>query len=195
MPKTGMEPIRRRALISAAIETIHDAGFCDVTVGRIARRAGVSPALAHHYFGSKDQLLAATMRHLLSELGAAIVGRLRRAQGPRERVSAVIAGNFAPDQFRPATISAWLAFYVQAQTVPEARRLHRIYARRLGSNLVHDLSGLLRREAALKAADGAAALIDGLWIRFALAERAPDPAAAAALVEDYIDMQLAAGRR
>ncbi len=185
MPKIGMEPIRRRALISAAIETIHDRGYCDVTVGQIARRAGVSSALAHHYFGSKEDLLIATMRHLLQELGRAIVHRLRKAGNPRERVSAVIAGNFAPDQFQPATISAWLAFYVQAQTVPDARRLHRIYARRLKSNLVHGLSLLIPRDQAIDAAEGAAALIDRLWIRYALAANAPGPAAAIGLVERF----------
>lgn len=195
MPKTGMEPIRRRALISAAIETIHDRGYCDVTVGQIARRAGVSSALAHHYFGSKEDLLIATMRHLLRELGGEIRRRLRRAKGARERISAVIAGNFAPDQFRPATISAWLAFYVQAQTVSEARRLHRVYARRLKSNLVHDLSRLMERADAADAAEGAAALIDGLWIRYSLADRAPEPAAAIALVESFVESRIARGRQ
>ncbi|MEJ8572505.1 choline-binding transcriptional repressor BetI [Microbaculum marinum] len=195
MPKTGMEPIRRRALISAAIETIHDRGFCDVTVGQIARRAGVSTALAHHYFGSKDQLLAETMRHLLRELGRTIVARLRRAATPRQRISAVISGNFAPTQFRPATISAWLAFYVQAQTAPEARRLHRIYARRLKSNLVHDLKALMPDDLAAGTAEGAAALIDGLWIRYALADGTPDPGSAIRLVEDYVESKIARGRQ
>lgn len=190
MPKIGMEPIRRRALISAAIETIHDRGYCDVTVGQIARRAGVSSALAHHYFGSKEDLLTATMRHLLQELGGGIVSRLRRAKGPRERVSAVISGNFASDQFKPATISAWLAFYVQAQTSPDARRLHRIYARRLKSNLVHGLALLIPRAQAIDAAEGAAALIDGLWIRYALADQGPDPAAAIDLVESFISSRV-----
>lgn len=187
-----MEAIRRRALIEAAIETIHDRGFCAVTVGGIARRAGVSTALAHHYFGSKDHLLAETMRHMLAELGGAIIVRLRQAGSPRERVSAVIAGNFGPEQFRPATISAWLAFYVQAQTVPEARRLHRIYARRLDSNLVHDLSRLMPRPQAREVAEATAALIDGLWIRFALADTAPDGARAIAMVEDFVEGRIAA---
>jgi TetR/AcrR family transcriptional repressor of bet genes len=178
-----MEPIRRRALISAAIETIHDRGYCDVTVGQIARRAGVSSALAHHYFGSKEDLLIATMRK-------AIVQRLKKAKDPRERVSAVIAGNFSPDQFQPATISAWLAFYVQAQTVADARRLHRIYACRLKSNLVHGLSLLMPRNQAVEAAEGAAALIDGLWIRYSLADDRPDPAAAIAVVEDFVEARI-----
>lgn len=190
MPKLGMQPVRRQALIGAAIEAIHDAGYCDVTVGQIARRAGVSPALAHHYFGSKEHLLAATMRHLLKELGREVAERLAKARTPRERVSAVIAGNFDCEQFQPAVISAWLAFYLQAQSSPTAKRLLRVYAGRLRSNLLHDLEKLAGREAASRIADGAAALIDGLWIRHALGAQAPDPDAAAGLVEDYIDTQL-----
>jgi len=183
MPRIGMEPVRRKALIAAAIDTIHDRGMGQVTMTEIARRAGVSAALAHHYFGGKDQLLLATMRHLLTELGEEIQARLSEARTPEERVSAVIGGNFSACQFRPAVISAWLAFYVQAQTDPEARRLLRIYIRRLESNLLHALRELTTRERAAEIAETAAALIDGLWIRRSLAEVEPDPEGAIALVE------------
>jgi len=183
MPRIGMEPLRRKALISAAIEAIHARGMGQVTMGEIARRAGVSAALAHHYFGGKDQLLLATMRHLLSELSDEIQARLVEAQTPEERISAVIRGNFAAGQFRPAVISAWLAFYVQAQTDPEARRLLRVYTRRLESNLVHALRDLTTREHAALVAETTAALIDGLWIRRSLAEDSPDPEGAARFVE------------
>ncbi len=183
MPRIGMEPLRRKALISAAIEAIHARGMGQVTMGEIARRAGVSAALAHHYFGGKDQLLLATMRHLLSELSDEIQARLAEAQTPEERISAVIRGNFAAGQFRPAVISAWLAFYVQAQTDPEARRLLRVYTRRLESNLVHALRDLTSREHAAWVAETAAALIDGPWIRRSLAEDFPDPEGAARFVE------------
>jgi TetR/AcrR family transcriptional repressor of bet genes len=181
-----MEPLRRKALISAAIDAIHDRGMGQVTMGEIARRAGVSAALAHHYFGGKDQLLLATMRHLLAELSDEIQARLAEAKTPRARISAVIRGNFAADQFRPAVISAWLAFYVQAQNDPEARRLLRVYTRRLESNLLHALRELTSREHALRVAETAAALIDGTWIRRSLAEGDPDPEGAARLVEDAV---------
>jgi TetR/AcrR family transcriptional regulator, transcriptional repressor of bet genes len=186
VPRTGMEPIRRKALIAAAIDAIHDRGMGQVTMGEIARRAGVSPALAHHYFGGKDQLLLATMRHLLSELGAEIQTRLAEANNPAERIAAVIRGNFAEDQFRPAVISAWLAFYLQAQTDPEARRLLRIYTRRLESNLVHAMRVLAKRDRAAEIAEMAGALIDGLWIRHSLGDRRPDPESAIALVENAV---------
>ena len=183
MPRIGMEPQRRRALISAAIEAIHARGMGQVTMGEIARRAGVSAALAHHYFGGKDQLLLATMRHLLTELGEEIQTRLATAKTPQERISAVISGNFAACQFRPAVISAWLAFYVQAQIDTEARRLLRIYTRRLESNLLHALRELTTRDRAEDIAETAAALIDGLWIRRSLSESDPDPTGAIVLVE------------
>ncbi len=186
MPRTGMEPIRRKALISAAIDTIHERGMAQVTMGEIARRAGVSAALAHHYFGGKDDLLLATMRHLLSELGEEIQARLSAARSPEERISAIVRGNFAPCQFRPAVISAWLAFYVQAQTDAEARRLLRVYTKRLESNLLHALRELADRDHAVGIAEMAAALIDGLWIRRSLAEAGPDPEGAVALVESAV---------
>jgi TetR/AcrR family transcriptional regulator, transcriptional repressor of bet genes len=186
MPRIGMEPVRRKALISAAIDAIHENGMGQVTMGEIARRAGVSAALAHHYFGGKDQLLLATMRHLLTELGEEIQSRLAVAKTPHERIAAVIRGNFAPGQFRPAVISAWLAFYVQAQNDPDARRLLRVYRRRLDSNLLHPLREITAREHAVRIAETAAALIDGLWIRRSLSDASPDPEGATRLVEDAV---------
>lgn len=183
MPRIGMEPVRRKALISAAIDAIHDRGMGQVTMGEIARRAGVSAALAHHYFGGKDQLLLATMRHLLTELGEEVQARLAEAKTPEARIAAVVRGNFSACQFRPAVISAWLAFYVQAETDPEARRLLRIYTRRLESNLLHALRELTTGERAEEIAEMAASLIDGLWIRRSLADNEPDPESAALLVE------------
>jgi TetR/AcrR family transcriptional repressor of bet genes len=190
MPRIGMEPVRRKALISAAIDAIHDRGMSQVTMGEIARRAGVSAALAHHYFGGKDALLLATMRHLLADLGEEIQSRLAAAVTPQERLSAVIPGNFAACQFRPAVISAWLAFYVQAQTDQEARRLLHVYTRRLESNLLHALRALTTREHATRVAETAAALIDGVWIRRSLAGADPDPEGAARLVEEAVAQAL-----
>ena len=66
MPKVGMEPIRRDALVKATIAEIGAAQSLDVTVGQIARRAGMSSALAHHYFGGKDQIFLAAMRYILT---------------------------------------------------------------------------------------------------------------------------------
>ncbi|MBT1155343.1 transcriptional regulator BetI [Aminobacter anthyllidis] len=190
MPKVGMEPLRRKALIDATISAIGERGSLDVTMSEIAGRAGVSSALAHHYFGAKDDLLQATMRYLLTELNADCRAALTASTTPRARVSAVIAVNFSDKQFRAETIAAWLAFYVEAQKSPTLRRLLRVYASRLHSNLMSGLSALLSRPEAERVAETTAALIDGLYIRRALKDGIPDAATAAALIEDYLEIKL-----
>ena len=112
MPKVGMEPVRRKALIEAAISAVGERGSLNVTMSEIAGRAGVSSALAHHYFGAKDELLVATMRQLLADLGADFIKALRRADTPRKRISAVVGVSFATGQFDRETVAAWLAFMV-----------------------------------------------------------------------------------
>ncbi|ABX61643.1 HTH-type transcriptional regulator BetI [Brucella suis 63/252] len=190
MPKIEMEPLRRRELIDAAIRTIGQRGSLDVTVAQIAHEAGVSPALAHHYFGGKDKLILATMRHLLRELGRDLNAAIKQANTPHERIAAIIAVNFSAAQFAQETIAAWLTFYVHAQQSDDIKRLLRIYARRLHSNLVFALEQLTSRARANRIAEGAGAMIDGLYIRHALGADAPDAASAIALVEDYIAIQL-----
>lgn len=191
MPKIGMEELRRKDLICATIKTIGQRGSLDVTVAQIAKKAGVSPALAHHYFGGKDQLLLATMRHLLSELGADFRNALTSGASARERLAVIIRVNFSDTQFADETIAAWLTFYAHAQQSHEMRRLLRIYARRLHSNLCFALAQLTTKANARHIAEGTGALIDGLYIRHALGADAPKAAAASALVEDYITVQLA----
>jgi TetR/AcrR family transcriptional repressor of bet genes len=80
MPKVGMRPIRRKQLVAAAIATIHQHGFASATVARIARTAGVSSGIVHHYFADKDELLFATIWELLAELRRDTVDRQREAR-------------------------------------------------------------------------------------------------------------------
>ncbi|MBT8409080.1 MAG: transcriptional regulator BetI [Alphaproteobacteria bacterium] len=182
MPKLGMEPIRRDALVRATITEIGAKGSLDVTVGQIAARAGVSSGLAHHYFGSKTRIFMAAMRHILAEYGRSVRTALSRAETPQERLHAILATSLAPGNFSPDTVAAWLNFYVQAQTMPEAQRLLRIYHARLRSNLVHALSPLVGQKAPAQA-DILAALIDGIYIRSALAPHGARQTGAAGLAD------------
>ncbi|MEM7303649.1 MAG: transcriptional regulator BetI [Pseudomonadota bacterium] len=190
MPKVGMEPIRRKALVDAAITAIGESGSLDVRVSDIAGIAGVSPALAHHYFGGKEQLLEAALRHILVLLKAELLPRLAKSETPRERLSAIVAASFSPSQFEPATISAWLNFYIQAMSNDKAARLLNIYARRLHDNLVHEFVRLMPRAKAEQLADSVAALIDGYWLRSALGTRAGGEERVRDVIETYIDLSI-----
>ena len=193
MPKLGMEPIRKAALVKATIVEIGRVGSLDVTVSQIAKRAGMSSALAHHYFGSKEDIFLAAMRHILTLYGAEVRGALALAAdtggGPQGRLRAVLAASFSPANFRREAVGAWLNFWVLAQTVPQAKRLLAIYQRRLRSNLLAGLRPLAGARAEALA-DGLGALIDGLYLREVLKSGPPDGAAAVATALAYLDAQL-----
>lgn len=189
MPKVGMEPIRKDALVKATISEIGRAGSLDVTVSQIARRAGMSPALAHHYFGSKEEMFLAAMRHILTLYGAEVRGALATAHGPEARLRAILSASFSPGNFRREAVSAWLNFWVLAQTVPQARRLLAIYQRRLRSNLLSCLVPLAGSKAPALA-DGLGALIDGLYLREVLKSGAPDGVAAVDAALNYLNSHL-----
>jgi len=164
MPKLGMEPIRRAALVKATIDEIGAVGNLDVTVSNIAKRAGMSSALAHHYFGGKEQIFLAAMHHTLALYAAEVRATLSGAKGHQARLEAIIRAGFTSSNFQPEVIAAWLNFYVLAQTSTAAHDLLRIYQRRLHSNLMHDLRPLLGQRAE-GTAGRIAGLIDGLYLR------------------------------
>jgi len=172
MPKLGMEPIRRAALVKATIDEIGAVGSLDVTVSKIAKRAGMSSALAHHYFGSKDQIFLAAMRHTMTVYGAEVRGALVMANGPQARLEAIIRAGFSSSNFRHEVIAAWLNFYVLAHSSKDAQRLLSVYQRRLHSNLVYNLRPLIGSRAG-SAAARLAGLIDGLYLRQGL-QQIPD---------------------
>ncbi|TGS59816.1 TetR family transcriptional regulator, partial [Mesorhizobium sp. M1C.F.Ca.ET.176.01.1.1] len=80
MPKKGVEPVRREQLIRATFQTIDEIGMADATVATIAKKAGLSSGIVAHYFGDKDGLLEATMRHVLRDLWQATARRRRAAK-------------------------------------------------------------------------------------------------------------------
>jgi TetR/AcrR family transcriptional repressor of bet genes len=186
-----MGPIRRKQLIEAAIATIKTHGFPNATVVRIARRAGVSSGIVHHYFADKDELLFATMRALLEALRRDAVRRLRAAKGPRERVLAVIEASFGAEQLEEGVFSVWLALYGAARHSPRLQRILTLYHRRLRGNLMHDLVKLVGRPRAAQLAETLAAMIDGLWLRYALVGKPADPAHPRVLTREVLDAHLA----
>jgi len=189
MPKLGMEPIRRAALVKATIDEIGANGSLDVTVSQIAKRAGMSSALAHHYFGGKEQIFLAAMRHTLAVYAAEVRGALAMADNPKERLEAIVRAGFGTSNFRREVIAAWLNFYVLAQTSGEAKRLLTIYQRRLHANLMFNLRPLLG-DAAQDAAYRIGGLIDGIYLREALATSKTSSKAATQQVLTALDLEL-----
>ena len=136
----------------------------------------MSSALAHHYFGSKERIFLAAMRHILAQYGTAAREALHGVTTPRARLFAVIHASFGGTNFEQETAAAWLNFYALALIDPEAARLLRVYHSRLRSNLLVCLRPLIG-EGAVPAAQTLGALIDGLYLRGVLSGEIDGPAA------------------
>ena len=190
MPKRGMGPIRRQQLMKATISSVCEVGLADTTIARISQRAGVSSGIIAHYFGGKNELLEATMRSLLQELGNGIKLRVQKATTPLESLYAIIDGNFSQDQVNPCATRVWLAFWAQALHSPELGRLQNVNQFRLQSNLRFWLKKMLDDKSATDIAEATAALIDGLWLRGAFLDGGIDAERCRTLARAFLDNQL-----
>jgi AcrR family transcriptional regulator len=82
-PRTGRRPgpsSTRADILAAARECFAQRGYAATSVRAIAAKAGVDAALVHRFFGSKDELLVAT---------------LASAMRPAERVPELVEGDLA----------------------------------------------------------------------------------------------------
>jgi AcrR family transcriptional regulator len=74
-------------LVDAAVEEVRAEGYDGLTVRGVARRAGVAPATAYTYFGSKDHLVAESFWRRLEAIAPVAVDAAAPAS---ERVAAAI---------------------------------------------------------------------------------------------------------
>lgn len=170
MPRLSIEQIRRKELSEAAYEALQVWGLPGTTLVRVAAKAGVSKGIVLHYFRNKDELIEAAMRRANAALREEVVRRLQESRSPRERLEAVIAGNFDPRFFVPQITHAWLSFCGEVPRNPQFARLQRAIHARMHSNLMSALSQLLPRDQAVAAARTVSIMIDGLWLRHGLVQ-------------------------
>lgn len=188
--KTSIETIRRRDLVEAAYQTFLAHGLSGMTMARIGERAGMSHGIVNYYFKSKDALLSAVVRKANFLIMEDTARRLRLAQTPRERISAIISANFTEDLFTCDIARAWVSYYSAIGHNPEFERLQNAVDRRLSSNLMHELRQLIEPERARNATLGIALLIDGLWLRRARTTDAIDAKAAIQCLETYVGQSI-----
>jgi TetR/AcrR family transcriptional repressor of bet genes len=168
-PRKLSRAARRSQLIEATIETIANRGYARTTLTDVARVAGLSHGLVNFHFETKEKLLAETLLYLAEEYRHNWMQALAAAPAdPAAQLDAMLRADFNPAICTPARLSAWCAFWGEAQSRP-------MYQERCGSN---DAAYNLRLEqvcAALKAEGGypgtpariARALrvtIEGVWL-------------------------------
>jgi TetR/AcrR family transcriptional repressor of bet genes len=168
MKLSRISEIRRRELRQAAYAVLQTEGLAGTTLEKVAAHAGASKGIVLHYFRNKQELFEQAMREANAALRIAVVKRLRKATTPRERVLAVVLGNFEEEFFRPSISHAWLSLCAEVPREPQLARLQTVFHARMHSNLVSALKAMMAADEADTLARGISALIDGLWLRLGL---------------------------
>lgn len=171
MPKIGIEPVRKLQLIEATLKSIEAHGFQGTTIVTISRLAGMSSGIISHYFGGKQGVIEAAVRHLLDQLKQGLLTRIEQAGSPSplERLMMVVETNFSGFQRSSPVTMAWLSFWGQATHDPGLARLQAVNSKRLESNLRFSFRQLIGdAQKAAEAARMTAAMIDGMWLRSTL---------------------------
>ncbi|MFM5894080.1 MAG: betaine-aldehyde dehydrogenase [Novosphingobium sp.] len=186
---------RRVQLLQAALAALADTGIEAFTLAEVARRAEVSPALVVHYFGDRERLIEATFRQLVERVTTRPMEALSGGAEPEERLRAFVLAHLNPGELSSEASRAWLSFWGLALYAPALARLQRVHQERMVSNLRHELRALVVPEAVSRIAETIAALIDGFWLRAALAGAwKPDVEIPVDWIFEAIDRDLAASR-
>jgi AcrR family transcriptional regulator len=119
----------RARILDAAVRRIAREGIDDVRIARIATDAGVSPALVHYHFASREALLVEALEHSYELAGSSRAAAA--ADGPAvERLAAMIEGCLPlPGDQRDDWV-LWVELWLRAARRPElAPTAGRLYSR------------------------------------------------------------------
>ncbi len=194
MPKIGIEPLRRQQLIDATLQSIETHGFQGTTIITISKLAGMSSGIISHYFGSKQGLIEAAVRHLLEQLKLGLMEQLEANPNAshHDRLKMVVKTNFNYFQKSSPATHTWLCFWAQAAHDPELARLQTVNSKRLQSNLLYSFKHLISDPSiANRAARMTAAMIDGFWLRCTLSLQSAEAYKdAEQMCAEFIDLQI-----
>jgi TetR/AcrR family transcriptional repressor of bet genes len=191
MKLTRISDIRRKELRKAAFAVLQREGVASATLEKVAAEAGASKGIVLHYFRNKQELFEHAMREANAELQNAVVIRLRSARTPRERLDAVIDGNFEPKFYQPSICHAWLSLCAEVPRDDKLARIQTVIHTRMNSNLISALKHMVGEEEAADIALGVSALIDGLWLRLGLHKSGISSEQAILQVKNYVAGRLA----
>ena len=107
-PPNSRGAFAREQLLSAAVELFGERGVSATTFAMIAKRAGVTPAMLHYYFRSRDELLDSVVGERLARVIAQVWATARAGIAPAVLVSDLIKRLLDTIEVMPWLPSLWI---------------------------------------------------------------------------------------
>src|SRR3954469_22656534 len=116
--------VRRVQMLTAAARLIAERGFSETRIADVAARVGASPALVIYYFGNKDQLLTAALRHSEGSFYEAAERMLLTTRSMKRRLQTLVRWTCLPDKQEELTgdWGLWFDLWAQAFRHPEVKK-------------------------------------------------------------------------
>jgi TetR/AcrR family transcriptional regulator, transcriptional repressor of bet genes len=130
VPKVVDHAQRREEIALVACRVVAEYGFEQATIVRIAREAGYTTGMVAHYFDTKQDIIIAALRLILTRIEARLT---KPAAGSAQDLLAVLTETLPIDAQRYIECAFWTAFWGQVSADKRLRRintwLHREYMR------------------------------------------------------------------
>lgn len=184
---------RRQQLIDATIKCISNKGLGSITLGDVAREAGLSQGIVNLHFNSKDNLLTETLKFLAEEYDQQFMQTLERAgPGPAERLLALMEMDLKPAVCDHRKLAVWFAFWGEVKAVPTYQKICAAREKKydeiifgLTSDIISE--GRYTKADASTVANALSSMTDGMWMSCLINPRSFDRAAALRSVKSYLN--------
>lgn len=190
MALKSISELRRDEIAAAALIVFTTEGPQALTLERVAKEIGASKGIILHYFSTKDLLLARVTSDVMGIVGREFRACLKTDDAPTERLAAMLVFAVGPDLYSPGYARAWLSIMEKSFSDQYLARIRRIIVARLRTHFIVALRPLVGRIEAAPICESLIALIEGLWLRRAVAPESITPEKAKALLLTHLEESL-----
>ena len=186
---------RRNALMEGCIQSMADNGVGGTTVKTICEAAGASRGLISHYFDSKDDLVAAALKHLYKHVADAVALAMEtEGLSAIEKLHALPRAIFTSPVFTERNLTAFLGFWHEVRFNTAVRDvnsgLYEAYIQRIEKLFINAAAELDIEIDSRRAALGLIVLCDGLWLSMSIHDKIASPEEVIDIGRRYIDREL-----
>lgn len=182
----------RALLLESTIEVVAGEGLSGTTLGKVARKAGLSQGIVNFHFESKEQLLHRVLELLTEEYRDGWRAALAGGGSPGERMGRVVTALLAPEITERRRLAAWFAYWGDAY----ARNIYRQIGSRVDEETAVALEDLCEQMATLadprppepvtEITDTLVAMISGHWLTKVLRPESTDMSRSADMCLNYL---------
>lgn len=161
---------RRQQLIDATIKTISRKGLGSMTLGDVAKEAGLSQGIVNLHFDSKDNLLMETLRYLAEDYDAQFQKTLKYTSGDAaDKLLALMKMDLKPSICDRKKLAVWFAFWGEVKTVPTYQKICAAYDDSFDQIIIElceeiITDGNYQHIDAQTVTDALSSITDGLWL-------------------------------